>query len=184
MWVGRVELFFKASFRSALGECFEFDLALLSCLYDFEHPSAMSPLQLKAGARMFYVPSTPWTIVLPINHILGRIPLMRLYLQGSEEPTIPHSFARDRAVYFEYGCADQAGRDKVGSGSLLFELNVHLWQFGRPQPRTMSAGMSVAERLKRQETIRVAARASKKRAQSQRQQREATERAREAVSAQ
>lgn len=179
MWVGRVELFFKASFRNAQGEAFEFDLAFLSCLYDFEHPSAMGPLQLKAGARMFYVPSIPWTIVLPINHILGRVPLMRLHLQGSEAPTIPHSFARDKEAYFEYGCADQAGRDKVGSGSLLFELNVHLWQFGRPQPRTMS----VAERLQRQEATRVAARASTKRARSRGQQREATKRARPASEA-
>lgn len=147
MWVGRVELLFTASFRSARGEAFQFNLAFLSCLYDFEHPSAMGPLQRRSGARMFYVPSTPWTIVLPINHILGRVPLMRLYLQGSTEPTIPHSFARDKELYFEHGCADRAGRGNVGTGSRLYELNVHLWQFGRPQPRSMS----VSERLQRKE---------------------------------
>ena len=54
-------------------------IALLSCLSDFEHPSATDPLQTEAWARMFYVPSTPWTIVLPINHILYRVPLMRLF---------------------------------------------------------------------------------------------------------
>ena len=117
MWVGRVELLFTASFRSARGEAFQFNLAFLSCLYDFEHPSAMGPLQRRSGARMFYVPSTPWTIVLPINHILGRVPLMRLYLQGSTEPTIPHSFARDKELYFEHGCADRAGRGNVDTGS-------------------------------------------------------------------
>ena len=26
----------------------------------------------------------------------------------------------------------------MGSGSKVFELNVHLWEFGRPQPRTMT----------------------------------------------
>ena len=100
-------------------------------------------MQLKAGARMFYKPSIEWTMVLPIRHILGRVPLMRLYLEGSVQPTIPHSLAGDKAAYFEYGCADRAGRDGIGSGSRLFEINVHLWQYGRPQPRTMS----VQERL-------------------------------------
>ena len=71
---------------------------------------------------------------------------MRLYLEGSTQPTIPRSLARDKAAYFEHGCADRGGRDGVGSGSRLFELNVHLWQYGRPQPRTMS----IQERLYRQ----------------------------------
>jgi hypothetical protein len=146
MWVGRVELLFTAAFRDSEGLPVEYDLALLSCLYDFEHPSAMGPMQLKAGARMFYKPSIEWTMVLPIRHILGRVPLMRLYLEGVQ-PTIPHSLAGDKAAYFEYGCTDLAGRDGIGSGSRLFEINVHLWQYGRPQPRTMS----VQERLDRKE---------------------------------
>ena len=162
MWVGRVELFFSASFKDAQGEVTEYDLAFVSCLYDFKHPSAMGPLQLKSGARMFYVPSTPWTIVLPINHILGRVPLMRLYLEGSTEPTIPHSYTRDKDAYFKRGSADRAGKDNVGTGSLLFELNVHLWQYGRPSPRTMT----VSERWERQEKrfADAAARRGRKRA--------------------
>ena len=84
-------------------------------------------------------------MVLPIRHILCRVPLMRLYLEGSVQTTILHSLAGDKAAYFEYGCADRAGRDGIGSGSRLFEINVHLWQYGRLQPRTMS----VQERLDR-----------------------------------
>jgi hypothetical protein len=145
MWVGRVELLFTAAFIDSHGSLVEYDLAFLSCLYDFEHPSAMGPMQRKAGARMFYKPSIAWTVVLPVQLIVGRVPLMRLYLAGSEHPTIPHSLAGDRAAYFEYGCADRAGRSGIGSGSRLFEINVHLWQYGRPQPRTMS----VQERLDR-----------------------------------
>jgi hypothetical protein len=158
MWVGRVELFFTASFKDAQGEVTEYDLALVSCLYDFEHPSALGPLQLKSGARMFYVPKTPWTIVLPINHILCRLPLMRLYLEGSNEPTIPHSYAPDKDAYFRRGRADRAGKDNVGTGSLLFELNVHLWQYGRPKPRTMT----VRERWERQEKRFAAAAAARR----------------------
>ena len=110
MWVGRVELLFTAAFIDSHGSLVEYDLAFLSCLYDFEHPSATGPMQRKAGARMFYAPSIAWTVVLPIRHILGRVPLMRLYLAGSEHPTIPHSLAGDKDTYFEYGCADRAGR--------------------------------------------------------------------------
>jgi hypothetical protein len=84
------------------------------------------------------IESIAWTVVLPIRHNLGRVPLMRLYLAESVQPTIPHSLAGDKDPYFEHGCADRAGRSGIGSGSRLFEINVHLWQYGRPQPRTMS----------------------------------------------
>ena len=61
---------------------------------------------------------------------------MKLYLKGSMQPTNPRSLAGDKGSYFENGCADLAGQDC--SGSRLFELHIHLWQYGRPQPRTMS----------------------------------------------
>ncbi len=68
------------------GRMFDVDLALLSCLYDFKCPAAMKILQKEAGAQMFYEPATPWLIVLPVNHILGRVPLMKAYLGGSDSP--------------------------------------------------------------------------------------------------
>ena len=159
MWVGSVDFLFSVTFKNSGGSHFDCDLAFVSCLYDFEHPSAMSPMQQRAGARMFsgYVPSIQWTIVLPVNHILGRVLLMKLYLEGSKQPTIPRSLARDQGFYFEHGCADRAGQD--GSGSRLFELNVHLWQYGRPQPRTMS----IQQRLVRK-AARLASRSQRRRA--------------------
>ena len=97
---------------------FDVDLALLSCLYDFKCPAAMKILQKEAGARMFYEPDTPWLIVLPVNHILGRVPLMKAYLGGSDSPTIPSTLARHRNMYFRHGHADRIGRQ--GGGSRLF----------------------------------------------------------------
>ena len=85
---------------------------------------------------MFYESDTPWLIVLPVNHILGRVPLMKAYLGGSDSPTIPSTLARHRNMYFRHGHADRIGMQ--GGGSRLFMLNVHLWQYGRPQPRTIS----------------------------------------------
>jgi hypothetical protein len=91
---------------------------------------------LAAGARMFYEPDTPSLIVLPINHIIGRVPLMKAYLGGSDSPTIPSSLAHQKNAYFRHGHAHRAGRQH--EGSRLFMLNVHMWQYGRPQPRTIS----------------------------------------------
>jgi hypothetical protein len=136
LWYGRVELFFRATFKNSGGRMFDVDLALLSFFYDFKCPVAMRILQKKAGAQIFYEPDTPWLIVLPINHILGRVPLMKAFLDGSDSPTIPSSLARYRTIYFRHGHADRSGRQ--GGGSRLFMLNVHMWQYGRPQPRTIS----------------------------------------------
>ena len=137
LWFGRVELLFRTSFKSPGGRVFDLDLALCSFLYDFKCPAAMTILQREAGARMFYEPDKAWLMVLPINHILGRVPLMKAYLEGSDSPTIPSSLARHNHVYFRHGHADRAGSGK-GTGSRLFMLNVHMWQYGRPQPRTIS----------------------------------------------
>ena len=136
LWYGRTELFFRCSFRNASGCNFELDLALLSFLYDFKCPDAQTILQKEGGARMFYVPDTPWLIVLPINHILGRVPLMKAYLCGSLSPTIPRAVSHLKQTHFRHGHADRNGRE--GTGSPVLMLNVHMWQFGRPQPRTIS----------------------------------------------
>ena len=55
---------------------------------DFRRPSATGPMQHNSGARVLYVPTKPWTIVLPVNRILGKVPLIRLYLSGSSEHII------------------------------------------------------------------------------------------------
>ena len=135
LWFGRVELLFRCTFKKPDGRLFDVDLALISFLYDFKCPSLMTILQTEAGARMFYEPDKPWLSVLPINHILGRVPLMKAYLKGSDSPTIPNSLAHKKG-FFRHGHADRPGTQH--GGSRLFMLNVHMWQYGRPQPRTIS----------------------------------------------
>ena len=51
--------------------------------------------------------------------------------------------------------ASDAWALEAGSGSRLFEVNVHLWQFGRPQPRTESIGERM-ERVKAAEAAKAA----------------------------
>ena len=151
IWFGRVELLFRCCFRVSDSEpeppeeeeeILQCDLALISCLYDFTHPLARNCMQRMAGARLLYEPNIQWTVVVPVNHILGRASLMKTYLEGSSAPSIPFSFARYKDRHFKHGTADRSGSE--GSGSRLFEVNVHMWQFGRPQPRTLSVSERVA----------------------------------------
>ena len=157
LWFGRTELFFRCAFRNSSGHAFQLDLTLISFLYNFKCPEAQTILQREGGARMFYAPDTPWLIVLPINHILGRVPLMKAYFCGSSTPTIPRAFSHYKQTYFKYGHADRNGME--GSGSPLFMLSVHMWQFWRPQARTIS----VQERQANKELAKKAA--NQKRAQ-------------------
>ena len=110
-------------------------------------------MQTMAGERLLYEPNVPWTVVMPITHILGRVSLMRTYLEGSSASTIPFSLSRYKDRHFKYETADQRGSEETGSR--LFELNVHIWRFGRPQPRTMS----VSERFAAAEARKTAANA-------------------------
>ena len=90
IWFGRVELLFRCSFRvsdsdpepaEVEGEILQCDLALISCLYDFKYPLARNSMQTMAGAHLLYEPNIPWTIVMPVTHILDRVPLMGTYLE-------------------------------------------------------------------------------------------------------
>ena len=70
MWFGRVELLCRCCFcpdlREGGGEILQFDLALISCLYNFKCPLASNSMQTMAGARLLYQPKTPWTFVVPV----------------------------------------------------------------------------------------------------------------------
>ena len=51
LWFARVELFFRCAFKNRNGRTFQLDLALLSCLYNFNCPAAQTILQADGGAR-------------------------------------------------------------------------------------------------------------------------------------
>jgi hypothetical protein len=136
LWFGRVELFFRCSFQSSCDRVFDVDLALLSFLYDFKCPAAMTILQRGRGANVLRARRAMADCTAHQPHTC-RVPLMKVYLEGSDSPTIPSSLARFKQTYFEYGHADRAG-SSTGTGSRLFMLNVHMWQYGRPQSRTIS----------------------------------------------
>jgi hypothetical protein len=96
-----------------------------------------------SGVQKYYEPSpTPILYVGPVANVLGRVPLMPLFLHGNSTPTIPHQLRKHQRSKFPYGCADAS--DKSGrKGSNVYEVNQWLWQFGRGKPRL--GGLSVVD---------------------------------------
>jgi hypothetical protein len=99
-----------------------------------------------------YEPSpTQRLYVAPAENMVGRVPLISLFLAGNTTPTIlvtvPHLYSKLKDSVFPMGCADAAAVDGR-SGSNVYEVNQWLWQFGRAKPRL--GGLSV-ENLKTEE---------------------------------
>ena len=72
--------------------------------------------------------------------MVGRVPLMPLFLAGNATPTIPHLYSKRKESCFPMGCADAASVDGR-RGSNAYEVNPWLWQFGLGKPRL--GGLSV-----------------------------------------
>ena len=85
--------------------------------------------------------------------MVGRVPLMPLFLAGNSTPTIPHLYSKRKDTGFPMGCADAAGVDGR-RGSNVYEVNTWLWQFGRGKPRL--GGLTIDETFDRQEAARKA----------------------------
>ncbi len=60
--------------------------------------------------------------VSPAENMVGRAPLIPLFLAANSTQTIPHKFSKRKDSGFAFGCADAAGN--------VYEVNP-LWQFGR-----------------------------------------------------
>ena len=84
-----------------------------------------------AGVIKLYEPSpTPCLYVAPAENMVGRVPLMPLFLAGNATPTIPHLHSKCKDSSFPMGCADAASVDGR-RGSNVYDVNPWLWQFGR-----------------------------------------------------
>jgi hypothetical protein len=67
--------------------------------------------------------------VADVQNMVGRVPLIPLFLAGNSTPTIPHMFNKRKDSGFPYGCADAAPTDGQ-RGSNVYEVNQWLWKFG------------------------------------------------------
>ena len=105
-----------------------------------------------AGVIKLYEPSpTPCLYVAPAENMVGRVPLLLLFLAGNSTPTIPHMFSKSRETGVPMGCADSAAVDGR-RGSKVYEVNPWLWQFGGGKPRL--GGLTGEETAERKDAAR------------------------------
>ena len=88
-----------------------------------------------------YIP-TPCLYVAPASCMVGRVPLIPLFLAGNPTPSIPHKFRKHKSSGFPAGTCFTAAVDEQ-LGSNVYEVNLWLWQFERGKPRL--GGLSVEE---------------------------------------
>ena len=161
-WIARPQLFFTCFLRPVGGrrpkremdtygpDDIRVDLMFFSTFEDLDLPGS-GPMESK-GIRKFYDPSpTPILYVGPISNVLGRVPLMPLFLHGNSTPTIPHQLRHLQRSKFPHGCAD-ASDESGRKGSNVYELNQWTWEFGRGKPRL--GGLSVADTEERRIAVR------------------------------
>ena len=100
----------------------------------------------------------------PILHVgyaedvLCRAPLVPCFLDGSSSPTIPASKRREQA-HFPHGRCDS----QLGEGSLVYEVSMTHWHFGRGKARFMSVDEAEAKRYERRSEGRKKAAETRKR---------------------
>jgi hypothetical protein len=78
------------------------------------------------GVVKVYEPSpTPCLYVDPAENMVGRVPLMPLFLAGNATPTIPHMYSKRKGSGFPMGCADSAAVD-IRHGSIAAAMSMRL----------------------------------------------------------
>ena len=95
--------------------------------------------------KLYELFPTPCLYVAPAACMVGRVPLIPLFLAGNSTPTIPRQRKRSG---FPVGSCDTAAADGR-RGSNVYEVNQWLWQFGRGKP--LLGGLSVEETGDRKE---------------------------------
>jgi len=151
-WIARPQLYFTCHLRPANGrqpkarhtygkDDIPVELVFFSTFEELAL-SGSDPMKSR-GVAKYYEPSpTPTLYVGSIANVLGRVPLMPLFLHGNSTPTIPHQLRKLQRSKFPYDSADAS--DKSGrKGSNVYEVNLWLWQFGRGKPRL--GGLSVGK---------------------------------------
>ena len=93
---------------------------------------------------------TPCLYVAPAANMVGRVPLMPLFLAGNSTPTIPHKYSQHKRSGFPVGTCDTAAADGR-RGSDVYEVNPWLWQFGRGKPRL--GGLAVEQTMVRKSAV-------------------------------
>ena len=63
--------------------------------------------------------------------MVGRVPLIPMFLAGDSTSTIPHQYSQHKRSGYPVGICDAAAADgRRGSSGNVYEVNPWLWQFG------------------------------------------------------
>ena len=90
-----------------------------------------------------------WTNqILLFAGMFGNYPSSPCFLDCNATSTIPHKYNSRQRDAFECCCADGAGPNQR-RGSHVYEINIWLWNFGRPQPRVGGLSVSKTEKIRR-----------------------------------
>ena len=85
-----------------------------------------------------------------VQNMVGRVPLIPLFLAGNSTPTVPHMFNTGKGSGFQYGCANHAPTDGL-QGSNVYEVNLWLWQFALGKSRL--GGLTIKETSERNDAV-------------------------------
>ena len=131
---------------------FLFNLVFFSTSEELNLP-IHGPMEDAEVIKLYEPGPIPCLYVAPVDHMVGRVPLIPLFLAGNSTPTIPHKFSKHKGSGFSMGCTDSAASDGR-RGSSVYEVNTWLsqWNFGCGKPRL--GGLTVEETAMRMETVR------------------------------
>jgi hypothetical protein len=92
------------------------------------------PMERARVTKLYEPLPTPCLYLAPAAaNMVGRVPLIPLFLAGNSTPTIPHQYSQQKRSGFPVGSCDTAEADGQ-RGSNVYEVNPWLWQFGRGKP--------------------------------------------------
>ena len=113
-----------------LDQCWVDDIQVQLMFY-----STLEPMVLPGGGSMeamgvqkLYEPSpTPILYVGLVADVLGRVPLMPLFLLRNSTPTIPHQLRQHRGARFPHGLADAADESGRKESNVYQPMAVAVW---------------------------------------------------------
>jgi hypothetical protein len=161
-WYARPQLFFKCHLHPTGGRSTKkpsykigpddllFNLVFFSTFEELNLP-IHGPMKDAEVLNLFEPGPIQCLYVAPVDHMVGRVPLIPLFLAGNSTPTIPHKFSKHKGSVLPFGCADSTTSDGR-RGSNVYEANTWLWNFGCGKPRL--GGLNADETTMRKKTVR------------------------------
>jgi hypothetical protein len=132
-WYARPQLFFTCHLRPTGGrppknpsykigpDDLLFQLVFFSTFEELHLP-IHGPMEDAEVIKLYDPSPIPCLYVAPVANVLGRVPLIPLFLAGNSTPTIPHKFSKHKGSGFPMGSADTADADGR-RGSNVYEVN-------------------------------------------------------------